>query len=106
MDHRPPATDHGPPSTDQRPAAVGTATTPSFRSSASRLALVAAILLTMIAGWLFSGGGLERLWPRPSGPPLPGDVGQPAPRFSLETADGRQIRLDDLRGKVVLLNFW
>ncbi len=60
----------------------------------------------MIAGWLFSGGGLERLWPRPSGPPLPGDVGQPAPGFSLETADGGQIRLDDLRGKVVLLNFW
>jgi len=29
-----------------------------------------------------------------------------APDFSLETLDGRSMRLSDLRGKAVLLNFW
>ena len=31
---------------------------------------------------------------------------QAAPDFTLKTVDGRQVRLSDLRGKVVLLNFW
>jgi peroxiredoxin len=30
----------------------------------------------------------------------------PAPDFELTTSDGQVIRLKDLRGKVVLLNFW
>ena len=29
-----------------------------------------------------------------------------APEFALKTLDGRTVRLEDLRGKVVLLNFW
>ncbi len=32
--------------------------------------------------------------------------GQPAPRFSLLDPDGVRYTLDDLRGQVVLLNFW
>ena len=31
---------------------------------------------------------------------------KPAPDFALKTLDGSQIRLGDLRGKTVLLNFW
>ncbi len=31
---------------------------------------------------------------------------KPAPAFSLPTVDGRTVRLEDLRGKVVLLFFW
>jgi cytochrome oxidase Cu insertion factor (SCO1/SenC/PrrC family) len=31
---------------------------------------------------------------------------KPAPPFSLPTVDGRTVRLEDLRGKVVLLFFW
>jgi cytochrome c biogenesis protein CcmG, thiol:disulfide interchange protein DsbE len=33
-------------------------------------------------------------------------VGQPAPDFELQLVDGGKIRSSDLRGKVVLLNFW
>jgi len=33
-------------------------------------------------------------------------VGDDAPLFDVETIDGRKIRLADLRGKVVLLDFW
>jgi peroxiredoxin len=33
-------------------------------------------------------------------------VGQPAPAFALEDTAGRTVRLADLRGKVVLVNFW
>ena len=31
---------------------------------------------------------------------------RPAPEFSLKDADGKLVRLSDLRGKVVLLDFW
>lgn len=33
-------------------------------------------------------------------------VGDRAPEFSLPGLDGRQVRLSDLRGKVVLVHFW
>lgn len=34
------------------------------------------------------------------------EKGQPAPDFTLENLDGEPVALEDLRGKVVLLNFW
>jgi thiol-disulfide isomerase/thioredoxin len=36
-------------------------------------------------------------------PPKEGEV---APPFTLTLVDGRQVSLEDLRGKVVVLNFW
>lgn len=45
-------------------------------------------------------GGTVALPGRPDQPPLR------APDFALSTLDGRTVRLSDLRGKVVLLNFW
>jgi peroxiredoxin len=39
--------------------------------------------------------------------PLPGiKIGQPAPSFALTDLDGKTVRLADLRGRWVLLNFW
>ena len=32
--------------------------------------------------------------------------GQPAPEFELKDLAGKNVRLSDYRGKVVLLNFW
>ncbi len=36
----------------------------------------------------------------------PVSVGKPAPDFTLTTFDGQKYRLSDMRGKVVVLNFW
>jgi peroxiredoxin/outer membrane lipoprotein-sorting protein len=39
-----------------------------------------------------------------SAPPLP--VGSPAPEFTLTGLDGKSLKLSNLRGKVVLIDFW
>ena len=33
-------------------------------------------------------------------------IGLPAPDFTLTSLDGKKVRLSDLRGKIVLINFW
>ena len=36
----------------------------------------------------------------------PTGAGKPAPEFALQSLDGKTIRLSDLRGKAVVVNFW
>jgi peroxiredoxin len=39
-------------------------------------------------------------------PVAPVSIGGTAPDFELEDTQGKKVRLSDLRGKVVMLNFW
>jgi len=54
--------------------------------------------LALLLGLLFL--GLQRSQEGPV------QIGRQAPDFTLTTFDGEQIRLSDLQGKVVVLNFW
>lgn len=38
--------------------------------------------------------------------PVPSIVDQPAPDFALPTLDGGSVRISDLKGRVVFVNFW
>ena len=61
-----------------------------------RLALALALILAAAAGLAQAQAGAQlRPW-----------TGGPAPALSLQNLDGRPVRLEDYRGKVVLLNFW
>ncbi|MGH7904225.1 MAG: TlpA family protein disulfide reductase [Candidatus Dormibacteraceae bacterium] len=61
-------------------------------------ALVGAVLI----------GTFARVLIHPPPPPLSSVsmVGRPAADFTLRTLDGRAVRLSDLRGRPVVLNFW
>lgn len=69
------------------------------------LALLAALVLVAGAGWWLLGGA-ERLQRPSASVPDSGDIGQPAPDFTLRRLDGGTLQLSSLRGKVVLVNFW
>lgn len=66
------------------------------------LALV--VVAVVAAGMLYFGFHMSR---RP-GPEAPAILGKttPAPDFTLESLDGKNMRLSDFHGKAVLLNFW
>ena len=36
----------------------------------------------------------------------PVKVGEAAPKFTITTFDNRKVKLDDLRGKVIVINYW
>jgi len=74
----------------------------------NRDATVIVVVVLVIAVMLIAGKRLTR-------PPTPGASisgsnaalkGKPAPDFQLTDLDGNNLRLTDLRGKAVLLNFW
>jgi peroxiredoxin len=73
-----------------------------------RDATVIVVVVLVIAGMLIAGKHLTK--PQTPGASISGSnkviQGQPAPDFQLTDLDGNTVRLSDLRGKAVLLNFW
>ena len=65
-----------------------------------RFTLFVATLTLLIAGSAGAAPDFASLQVQPYQPP------KPAPTFSLPSLDGRTIRLEDFRGKVLLLFFW
>jgi cytochrome c biogenesis protein CcmG, thiol:disulfide interchange protein DsbE len=64
-----------------------------------RLVVAAALPLVLLALW----GAMLALR---AVPPAGARVGDPAPEFALADLDGNPLRLSDLRGRPVVVNFW
>ena len=65
-----------------------------------RRTLIAATLALLTAGGAGAAPDFTSLQVQTYQPP------KPAPAFALPSLDGRTVRLEDFRGKVVLLFFW
>jgi thiol-disulfide isomerase/thioredoxin len=69
-------------------------------------AAILAIVIIVVAAMLYVGAYKSRS-ENGSADAVQGDaVGKIAPDFSLQTLDGKTVKLSDFRGKAVLLNFW
>lgn len=76
--------------------------------------LAAGVVLGAAIGWVIFFGLPARAADTPAStrPPAPTTnlggftLGSPAPSFDLQSAGGDRVRLEQLRGSVVLLNFW
>src|SRR5271156_556304 len=80
------------------------ATAPARIQARSRSPLALVVVAFVVALMLYFGFHMARR----SGPSFVAGSTQAslAPDFSLEALDGKTVRLSDLRGKAVLLNFW
>jgi len=67
--------------------------------------LILFFIAAIVAAMLFAGIRMARN-NRANGPAKGQLIGQLAPDFELPALDGKNLRLSDLRGKAVLLNFW
>jgi thiol-disulfide isomerase/thioredoxin len=78
--------------------------TPPPVQGKNRNPLALVVVAIVAAAMLYIGFHMARR----SGPEAPMILGKttPAPDFSLESLDGKTMKLSDLRGKAVLLNFW
>jgi peroxiredoxin len=68
--------------------------------------VVLIVTAMVVALMLVFGFNVARQRNAEAGAPPFSMVGQSAPDFSLQTLDGKTVRLSDFRGKAVLLNFW
>lgn len=66
----------------------------------SWLVIGAVLPLILLAGWM------AVLMARSSATAVGAHIGQPAPEFALADLDGHPLRLSDLRGRPVIVNFW
>jgi thiol-disulfide isomerase/thioredoxin len=87
------------------PEAISTQTVvvPAPRSNRNPLALV--VVAVVAAGMLYFGYHMARRQPGAEIDPIVTKA-TPAPDFTLDSLDGKSMKLSDLRGKAVLLNFW
>ena len=65
-----------------------------------RIGVIGMALALLTVGGAGAAPDFAALQVQPYQPP------KPAPAFSLPSIDGRTVRLEDFRGKVVLLFFW
>ena len=78
------------------------ASVPGAAAGAKRNPLALAVVAIVVAAMLYFGFHMARR----GGPPPAITKSGPAPDFTLQSLDGTSMRLSDLRGKAVLLNFW
>ena len=92
---------------DHGASAVG-ARTGATRGGWRTAALALGIALALVAGAWYVGGreGFDRIGAGGQNLRLLPKVGAPAPDFMAPTVDGQLVRLSDLRGRPVWLNFW
>lgn len=88
---------NGPPTPPEPP-------TPPAPPPRGRNPLALVVVAVIAAGMLYFGFHMAQR----SGPEAPMILSKstPAPDFTLESLDGKSMRLSDFRGKAVLLNFW
>ena len=67
--------------------------------------LILFFIAAIVAAMLFAGIRIARN-NRANDPAKGQLIGNLAPDFELQTLDGKNLKLSDLRGKAVLLNFW
>ena len=72
--------------------------------------ILGALIVAGVGAWALATTGSDADAPQPvdRGAARTGvaDVGEPAPDFELGTLDGDTVRLSDLRGRPVVVNFW
>lgn len=88
-----------------------------FRRNARNLGVTALAVAIIAGAWIIldpyaaptaidADGSEVRLGPIDGSPNASPRPGSPAPNFVLADYDGKAVRLEDFRGKVVFLNFW
>jgi thiol-disulfide isomerase/thioredoxin len=76
---------------------------PAPATGGKRNPLALLVVAVVAAAMLYFGFHMAR---RSGSTPPPVTKSGPAPDFTLQSLDGNSMRLSDLRGKAVLLNFW